>query len=388
MEVAEVNGKRQELLAQVRAIAPDLEALRDADEANGTLTGETVALLDEAGLFRLKLPRELGGHEADPATQLLVLEEMARANISAAWCTMVGATGVSQPGAFLPDEAISTIFAGGKVPRFATVGMPMGKAVAVEGGYRVTGRWSFASGVRHSAWISTTAITECPGGSEPLKVVIPTASVELHDNWDVVGLRGTGSCDFSAENLFVPEAFTWRQTGEVPKRGGPLYKLGFPGYVANEHAGVALGLARAALDRFVAKETERSRSYVPGMPALATRPVIQDAIGRMALKLRGARLLAIDANEAVWQTLEAGGEADVQQQCELRAAATFATEAAIEIVTDVFRHAGGSAIYVQNALQQMLRDINTAAQHRMVSAAAFENLGQVLLGKPDVNPMQ
>jgi alkylation response protein AidB-like acyl-CoA dehydrogenase len=266
--------------------------------------------------------------------------------------------------------------------------MPMGTAVPVAGGYRVSGRWPFASGVRHSEWISTSAMVERPGGPEALKVVIPTASVELHDNWHVVGLKGTGSCDFSANDLFVPSAFTWRLMGGQPKRGGPLYRLAFPGYVANEHAGVALGLARAALDRFVAKETERSRSYVAGSPAMATRPVIQDALARMELKLRAARLLAIDVNEDAWRTLEAGGEVSVQQQCELRAAATYSTEVAVDIVTEAFRHAGGSAIYTQHALQQMLRDINVAAQHRMVSAAAYENLGRALLGVPEVNPMQ
>lgn len=383
-----MNSVREELLTRAEAIAPDLAALAGADEANGSLTAKTVALLEDAGFFRLKLARELGGFEADPATQLLVLEALARVNISASWCTMVGATGVSQPGAFLSDEAIAEMFADGRPPRCATVGMPMGTAVPVAGGYRVSGRWPFASGVRHSEWISTSAMVERPGGPEALKVVIPTASVELHDNWHVVGLKGTGSCDFSANDLFVPSAFTWRLMGGQPKRGGPLYRLAFPGYVANEHAGVALGLARAALDRFVAKETERSRSYVAGSPAMATRPVIQDALARMELKLRAARLLAIDVNEDAWRTLEAGGEVSVQQQCELRAAATYSTEVAVDIVTEAFRHAGGSAIYTQHALQQMLRDINVAAQHRMVSAAAYENLGRALLGVPEVNPMQ
>ncbi len=200
-------------------VQPALADQVPADETNGTLTGKSVSLLEDVGLFRMKLPRELSGFEADPVTQLVVLEELARANISAAWCTMVGATGVSLPGAFLPDEAVAEMFAGGRVPRCATVGMPMGEAAAVDGGYRLTGRWPFASGVRHSEWISTSAVVKESAPAEVLKVVIRTDSAELHDNWQVVGLKGTGSCDFSTSDLFVPEAFTWRQTGEEPKWG-------------------------------------------------------------------------------------------------------------------------------------------------------------------------
>ena len=376
------------LLDAAREIGPALAAQAEADEANGTLTAETVALLEDAGLFRMKLPRELGGFEADPSTQILVLEALAQANISAAWCTMVGATGISQPGAFLPDAAISEIFVGGRAPRCATVGMPMGKATPVEGGYRLSGRWPFASGVRHSEWISTTAMVDRNGRPEPLKVVIPTTSVQLHDNWQVMGLKGTGSCDFSAEDLFAPSAFTWPQFGETPKRGGPLYRLGMPGYVANEHAGVALGIARCALDRFIEKETARTRSYVPGGTALAARATTQRSLGQMELRLRAAKLLALDVNDAAWDTVQAGETVSVRQQCELRAAATYCTEVALDIVKDVFRQAGGSAIYLQNVLQQCLRDINVAAQHRMVSEATYENLGQILLGVADVNPMR
>jgi indole-3-acetate monooxygenase len=376
------------LLTAARQIGPALAARVEADEANGTLTAETVALLEDAGMFRLKLPRELGGHEADPATQILVLEELARANMAAAWCTMVGATSLAQSGAFLPEDGIAEVFPGGHVPRGATVAMPTGKAEPVPGGYRLTGRWSFASGVRHSDWIVTAAPVQKDGKREMRRFVLPTGEAELRDNWHVVGLKGTGSCDFSVDDLFVPDARTWDNLRDQAKRGGPLYRIGMPGFVANEHAGVALGLARSALDRFIEKEASRTRSYVPGGSSIAGRGVIQDALGRMELKLRAARLLAIDTNEAAWKTLEAGGDLSVQQQCELRAAATYATEVAVAIISAVFRHSGGSAIYEQNALQQMLRDINVAAQHRMVSEAAYENLGQALVGLPDVNPMR
>ena len=385
-----MTDKCADLLERVEAIAPDLAAQAEADEANGSLTAESVRLLDQAGMFGLKAPEVLGGIEADPVEQILVLEELARHNISAAWCTMVAATGGGVAGAMLPDEAIEHVFGGGRMPRFCGVVIPSGKARRVDGGYRLSGQWSFASGIGHAEWIAASAMVEGAGEGSPevRKLVFPVSEAVVHDNWQVVGLKGTGSCDFSCDDVFVPEAFTYSAMTDEPRRGGPLYRFGFPGFVANEHAAMALGLARAALDLFREKETQRARSYAGGAPTMAGRGVIQDRLARMELSLRAARLLAIDVNRSAWETLEGGVAPSIEQHCEMRAAATHATEVGCSVVTEVFRHAGGSAVYEKNALQQILRDINVAAQHRMVSEAAYENLGQAMLGLPDVNPMR
>ncbi len=377
-----------DLLAAARAIAPALAARAETDEANGTLTADTLSLLDQAGMFGLKVPAAVGGAEADPVAQLLVLEELARANISAAWCVMVGTTGAGVAAAYLPDEAMATVFGGGGLPKFAGVVVPSGKAEPVDGGYRLSGRWAFASGIRHSQWLAASAMVVGGGAPEVRKLVFPVEAALIHDNWQVVGLKGTGSCDFSVEDVFVPKAFSYSATADAPRRGGPLYRFGFPGFVANEHAAMALGLARTALDRLRDKETARVRSYVAGSATMAARGVIQDRLARMELRLRAARLLAIDVNRAAWATLQGGDALSVEQHCEMRAAATYCTEVAAEVVGEVFRHSGGGAVYLENAMQQILRDINVAAQHRMVSEAAYENLGQVMLGVTDVNPMR
>src|SRR5215813_3237105 len=149
---------RLAILKRADEIADVLKAQAPADEANGTLTPETVAALENAGIFKLKLPAVLGGDEADPVTQTLVLEALSNANASAGWCAMVGATGAALPGAFLADDAIAEMFGAGRIPKCAGVAMPMGKAAIVEGGYRLSGRWPFASGVRHSEWVSAGAI--------------------------------------------------------------------------------------------------------------------------------------------------------------------------------------------------------------------------------------
>jgi alkylation response protein AidB-like acyl-CoA dehydrogenase len=384
---AEDDLLRQALVRRANNVAETLMAQAPMDEARGTLTSETVAALEKAGSFRLKLPAVLGGDEADPVAQILVFEALSKANAAAGWCAMVGATGAALPGAFLADAAIEVMFGGGHIPKCAITAMPIGRTEIGDGGYRVSGRWPFASGVRHSEWISAGAIVVRNGQPEPRMMVFPTASAHIHDNWQVAGLRGTGSCDISVEGLFVADTFSWSLLSDPPKRGGPLYRIALPGFVANEHAGFALGIARRALDTFLEKEAARSRSYGPDGPSMSGRPSIQRALGAAELKLRSVRNLALDVNDEAWRTVCANQQLSSRQLCELRAVATYCTEVALDIVTEVFRYSGGSAIYEQNILQQCLRDMNAAAQHLMVSEISYENLGRTLLGIPNVNPM-
>lgn len=219
-------------------------------------------------------------------------------------------------------------------------------------------------------------------------MVFPTASAEIHDNWQVAGLKGTGSCDFSTDKLFVAENFTWGRQNSQPQRGGPLYHIDHPGFVANEHAGFAIGVARRALASFIAREVAKSRGYTPSSASLGARPAIQQMIGRAELRLRAARALAIEINDAAWQAVCEGGVPSNRLQGEMRAVASHCTDVALDVVTEAFRYSGGGAIYQKNILQQCLRDMNVAAQHLMVSEIAYENLGQMILGVADVNPMR
>ena len=383
----DVPKTRRTLLSSVEDIADTLTAQVPIDEAHNTLSPESVKILEDAGMFRLKLPAELGGAEADPTTQMLVLEALAYASSAASWCAMVGSTSVGLLGAFLPDTAIAEMFPSGHIPLGAVVAMPIGKTEIVDGGYLLSGRWPFASGVRHSEWIGAGAIVVRDGTPERRMMVFPTASVELHDNWQVAGLKGTGSCDFSVDGLFVQEAFTWNLLDGVQNRGGPVYQIGHPGFVANEHAGFALGVARRALDAFTEREAAKKPGYTGKLSSLSARPTVQRMLGAGDLKLRAARSLAIELNDAAYQAVVEGGRPSTRLQGELRAIASYCTEVALEVVTDAFRNSGGGAIYQQNILQQCLRDMNVAAQHLMVSKIAYENLGQMMLGIPDVNPI-
>ena len=378
---------RQMLLANVAHIHDRLAAQWPREETTATLTPESVAALTEAGIFAMKVPAALGGLEADPSTQLLVLEALAEANPSASWCAMVGATGSGLPGAFIADEVVKQMYPGPRLPIGAIVAAPMGKTVAVEGGWRLTGRWPFVSGVRHSEWVTVGAMIPLAPDQAPARCMLcfPTGSATIHDNWQVAGLKGTGSCDISVENLFVPAGFVWRVDVDKPKRGGPVYRIGLPGFVVNEHAGFALGTARRALCAFAEGAARKSRG---GSGSLSVRPAVQRMLGESEIRLTAAKSLAIKLNDNAFTLVSAGEAVPERLQAELRAIAVHCTEVAVDIVTRAFRFSGGGAVYDGSVLQQCLRDINVAAQHLMVSDIAYENLGQFMLGLPDASAMR
>ena len=377
-----------DLLDRVEKIRPVLLETAVESERATTLAPAAVAALEQAGLLALKLPAVLGGVEADPVRQIDVIEAVSAIDASAGWCLMVGATTIALPGVFLDDDAVGTIFAGGRIPRAAGCYMPTGQTIPTRGGYRVTGRWAFASGIRHAAWVSGTArvVRDGAATAERCVFVVPVADVTIHDIWDVAGLRGTGSCDFSVSDHFVPEAFTWDPDRAAPQRGGPLYHLGMPGFVANEHAAFALGVGRCALDAITTMAAGKARGVTPTV--LADRPAFQRFVGASELKLRAARALAVEANQAAWSTVSSGGRLTPRQHAELRSAAVHATEAALDVVTGAFRAAGGTALYQSNVLQRCLRDLNAGAQHFMVSDSAYEALGQFVLGRTGAEPMR
>jgi alkylation response protein AidB-like acyl-CoA dehydrogenase len=210
--------------------------------------------------------------------------------------------------------------------------------------------------------------------------VVRAGDVEIHDTWHVAGLRATGSCDFSLKDHFVPEAFTWDIERAEPRRGGPLYRLGLPAFVANEHAAFALGVARSALDAVTALATTKARGVKP--TPLAGRATFQRFVGEADLRLRAARGLAMELNDAAWSAVRAGRRLSAREHAELRSAAVLATDVALDVTTRAFRYAGGGALYEASALQRCLRDLGAGAQHFMVSDSAYEALGQLRLGLP------
>lgn len=380
--------KRKVLLDAVDRVSATLSAGAEEAENTATLPASAVDALYQSGLFALKLPMALGGAEADLVTQLDVIEAVSRIDPSAGWCLMIGAASLANLGAFLPDEAIEEVFPGGRAPKTAGVFAPNGQAVPVDGGYMVNGRWAFGSGIKHSQWLSVGAWVGDDGhdSSKQLRIALRTSQVKIHENWQVMGLRGTGSCEFSVSGLFVPHRFAWDVLENRPKRGGPLYLLGRPGFVTNEHSAFALGVGRRALDAVTELAQSKLRGY-SSTTLLANRSSFQRALGECDLRLRAARALNVEILDQAWESVCQGHTPEPRLQAEMRSCATYTTEVAVDVVSQCFRYGGGTAMYLSNVLQQCLRDINAAAQHQMVSDVAYENHGQFTLGLPGADPM-
>ena len=386
---AEREAKRRALMDAVDSVRDILESGAEEGEETGTLPQASVDALYDSGLLRLKMPYVLGGAEADLVTQLDVLEAVCEIEPSAGWCLMIGAASMGGVGAFLPDDAVEEIFAGGQPPKTAGVFAPFGKAVPVDGGYLLSGRWSFASGIRHSNWISAGArvVTEDTGYPVQVRATMRTSDVKIHDNWRVMGLRGTGSCDFSVEDLFVPASFAYDVSLTEPLRGGAIYRLGRPGFVTNEHSAFALGVARRALNTVLEVGQSKTRGYNSVNP-LARRPAFQRMLSEADLRLRATRLLNVEVLEEASRAVNEGHPPSPLLQTEMRSLCSYTTDVAVDIVTQAFRFSGGAALFDDSILQRCLRDINAGAQHQMVSDAAYENHGQFMLNLPDARVME
>ena len=380
--------KRKVLLDAVASVRDAVDASADESERLGTLATAAVDAIRGAGLFTLKLPMPLGGAEADPVTQMEVIEELAYIDAAAGWCLMIGATAIGRTGAFLCEDAIDDMFANGRIPTAATATAISGKAIPTQGGYMLTGRWPFASGVRHAEWMVAGAKVPARDNTEEtsLTLVYPVAKGTIHDNWHVMGLEGSGSNDISVKDLFVPAEFTWETALWEPRRGDAIYRMGRPGFVANEHPAIVLGIARRALDEIIAIAPNKKRGNPP-ISTLADREAFRGDIARCDFRLRAARALSYEVFERAYEITCSGQVPDDAVQAEMRAVAAHATFEAVDVATIAFRYTGGSAIHRSHILQRCLRNVNAAAQHFMVSDSSLESYGATLLGVNEVKPM-
>ncbi len=384
----EREAKRKFLLEAVERIGPTLQASGPKSEELTTLAPEAVQALREAGMFRLKLPAAVGGAEADPLTEMLVLEAIAYHDFTSAWCTMVGTTGIASLGAFLPQAGLDIVFANGQIPTASISFFPAGRAVREPGGYQLNGRWRFNSGIRHSEWVVGGTIvegTEAENGGRPIVMfsAMPAKGVTLYDNWGgVVGLRGTGSVDCSVENYHLPEHFTfvWDLLTPKPRRGGPSYLLPPFSYVAKEHGSVAIGAARRALDELIKIATTTRGTYRSSK--LDERQIFHRQLAEADLKLRAARALMHERYGRLWEKVSAGGLPDGPDIADVRAICLHATDIAVAIATMAFHFSGNTGLHHPHVLGRLLRDLNTAGIHQVMSDTAYENHGKFLLGLP------
>jgi alkylation response protein AidB-like acyl-CoA dehydrogenase len=377
---------RERLLASVERVRPILEDNAEAAERLRTLPEPSWRALDEEGLFTLKAPAELGGSEADPLTQIDVYEAVSRIDTSAGWSLMIGAGSLALTVPWVAEGGLHKLMSSGRLPRMVGVAMPGGHAVPVAGGYRVTGRWPFASGCQHAEWIFGAAVI---AGSDPPRVqamLFPIEDVTLLDTWHVGGLKGTGSGDFTVQDAFVPDEMSFALLDAVQLRGGPLYRLGTIGLLATEHGAFALGTARRALEEM--RDLARTKRRGLTQQGVAGRSLFQFDLGYCEQALNAARANLVDAYRRAWQrVLETGETSPPEVQIELRGAAVFATDVAVDVTRRMFRHAGARALYSGNVIERCCRDMQAASQHYVMSQSSYELRGQALLGFEGLRPL-
>ncbi len=378
---------RRHLLDAIARIRPILEADAEDNDAGERLSWPSVVALYREGLLSLKVPQELGGPEVDPHLYLELCDELCYINPSAGWCAFINSTSASWLGAFLPEAGVERIFGGGRMPIASGAIIPRGMATPVDGGWRVSGRWPFASGSAHSSWLLAgfRIVRDDGPGPEHMIFAAPIEDVQFLDNWQVMGLKGTGSRDFVFNHYFVPEDMAFDLMSTDPRKGGPLFWLGRPGFVTPDHAAFALGVARRALDEIFQQAGSYQRGYLTS--TIAQRGALQHDLGKCDQQLHAARALCREALDEAWEFCLRGERPDLERQLRLRGACVYATDVACQVTTTAFRYGGGNAIYNDRVLQRCMRDINAAAQHFMVNTSAYDNLGQFRLGMPGVNPM-
>jgi indole-3-acetate monooxygenase len=367
-----------EVVTTARALGPTLRAASEAIERDRRLPPAVVTALTDAGVFRMCVPASLGGGEVSARTLVEVIEAIAAADGSAGWCTMIGAT-TGVVSAYLPETAAREIYgAAGTIT--GGVFAPQGVAVPTDGGYQVSGRWSFGSGCQHCGWLMGGCLVRTDPAVPPRMMIVRAEHVEIIDTWDTAGLRGTGSHDLVIMERFVPAEHSVSLIGDRPRAPGPLYRFPVFGLLALGIGGVALGIARNAIDALVA--LAQTKKPADSRRGLAERGVVQSQVATAEGLVRAARAFLFDQIDDAWTTACRGDAISIAQRTGLRLAATHATSSAANAVDLMYAAGGGSAIYARSPLQRAFRDIHTATAHAMVAPATLELTGRLLLGLP------
>jgi alkylation response protein AidB-like acyl-CoA dehydrogenase len=377
----ELDGRAQEAGALALEHAAGIERDR-------RLPDELVSRLRASGLLRAGAPASLGGLQAPPAVTLRCAETVARGDASAGWCVSIAATSSLLSG-YLPEDGAAEIFADANAVA-AGVWAPRGIAAPVDGGFRVSGRWGFCSGINHSDYLFAGCVLPAgparESGPPVLRVVaIPTAELEILDTWHTSGLRGTGSHDAVADDVFVPMRRTLSLLEGRLTVDAALYRFPIFGFFALSIAAAALGNARGAIDDLI--ELAVGKVGQGSSRTLAERPATQAGVAEAEAALRAARAFYYQAIDDAWQAAQLPDPVSVDLRAALRLAATHAVRTAADIARSMYDLGGGSAIYEDSPLQRRFRDAHAATAHFQVNPASWELTGRLLVGQPTQTAM-
>ena len=373
MPLGERLSEQSILAEKAKALVPMLDDEAEFADVHGELSPAVVAALHREGLLKMWVPEKLGGAELDPLHSLEVIENVSYGDASAGWVTMAANLSIGAAGAYLSDEAVAELWGNGRQPVIAGQGTRPGTAKIVDGGLSLSGSWSFGSGLKHSTHVHSLGIVEETG--EPRIFVTPIETANLLGNWDVLGLCGTGSIDYSMENVFVPDGWSHFAVTTVPERGGNLYGIGIIGFAVTCHSGWAMGVGRRLLDELAS--LVQGKAGRPGAQADST--AFQQGYAEAEARFRAARALVIETWTDLSKSLYAGDGVSVRQHTLIRLALTNITKALHEAANFVYL-AGGTTALRDGTIQRLFRDVHAGTQHVTSSPAVWQTCGRELLG--------
>jgi alkylation response protein AidB-like acyl-CoA dehydrogenase len=371
------------LVQQARTLAREFAGRSAEIEASRRLPADVAKQMGAAGFYRLFIAERSGGLEVPPGVAAQVVEALAEGDAACGWIAFIGATtGLAL--ARMPDAAVREVLAAPET-LIAGVFAPSGKAVKVEGGFRVSGRWQWGSGSLNADWIGggctliegDKTLTNSAGVPRNHMLLFRAADVHSLDTWHTSGLRGTGSTDFVVDDLFVPEGHaSGYLIKELPDR--PLFRFPQFSLLAHGVAAVTMGIARASIRELIRIGAEKKRYGTT--VTLANRPQAHVEVATAEARLRSARAFFYETIDAAWSLALDRAPPSLEARRDMRLATTHAVQASIQVVDAMYTLAGGSAVYETSPLQRHLRDVHVASQHIMVSSNTLETIGQLLLG--------
>ena len=380
-------------LETARALAPRIRERAAETEAARRLPPDLVMDIANAQLFKVGVSKAEGGLGADILTTLQVIEEVARADGSTGWCVAMGINTFRQSAQFAP-EIRRKLFHSDPIGVSAGSANPRGRAIAVPGGYRVTGHWFFASGCMHSSLLHGACKVfdgdtprRRPNGDQEVRIAYfcPKSDARIIDTWNVSGMRGTGSHDIEAEDVFVPEEHTFSALDFRTRVTGPMNRLHGFDLAGCGFCCVALGVARAAIDEFV----ELAQVKVPRSSSelLRDRAIVQAQVGEAEAVLRAGRALLFNTIGGMWETVLAGGAITERQRSDLRMAMTHAAQSAARATHMVCVAAGTTSIFASSPLERYARDVEVVTRHNQLQFVNYEAVGRTILGLESNSPL-
>lgn len=370
-----------EKLEQARALRPLILAYRDESDRERRLAQPVVEALAKLGAFKALVPRASGGQEWDLLSFMRVTEELSAVDGSVGWTMGVGSgTGAIVSG-WLSAEAGQDVYNSDPIGLTAGAGLPTGRARLVEGGYRVSGRWSFASGSAHASWFLGGYVLEgaSPSPASVSIVMVPLRDVTVLDTWSVGGLRGTSSHDFEMHDVFVPARYEADPLARLPLHSGPLYRLPFRLTLVAGLGPLVLGMARSSLDWFT--ELMATKIDRRSGARMGDRQTVQERLAQAEADVRSARAFLYETVAEVWDVVCAGDTLTERQAGLWRLANMHAAAAGRQAIDSLFHAAGTSGIHTSSPLERHFRDVHVATQHRGASPEEMYQVGALLLNE-------